>query len=114
MADVMDRGKIAFKRAYLEFVRNMATVVAYGFAAGFLFRKHPMLLGSELLPFALGFILYIAAMIAAYCASDLFTDAIMIRFDHFKRFRLALVLGMLGFVLCLIWVPYIVAFKLDK
>jgi hypothetical protein len=100
----------AFHRAYLEGMRNMATVVAYALGASFLIHKAPVLLGSHWCAWVAGIALYVASLGGAFCAVDQLVNALITRHPGLRRRRRFFVIAMLTVALIFIALPWYMTF----
>lgn len=100
----------SFHRAYLECMRNMATVVPYALGASFLIHKMPVILGSRRASWPVGLLLYAAGVGGAVCAVDQFINALIARHPNLRRRRWLFLALMLPVAFLFIALPWYMTF----
>lgn len=100
----------AFHRAYLECMRNMATVVAYALGASFLIHKAPVILGGRWVAVVIGMLLYAASFWGAYCAADQLANAVIARHSELRKRRWVLLTALMPGALILLALPWYMTF----
>lgn len=102
------------RRAYLELMRNMATVVAYSFAASYLLKNLPVIYGGTAFAAIAGGGLLLLALHGAGCASSLFADSLVARYRLLHGRRWLIMPTVLLVVAAMNFVPVIAAFELPR
>lgn len=77
--------KMAFKRAYLEAMRNMATIAAYAFATAYITHRQIKDPFDKTVMVVAGFCLSWITIVGAGFAMDFFWLAMQERFPHFRH-----------------------------
>lgn len=90
---VSEAQRKAFYRAYLEAMRNMATIAAYVFAIAYLGHRHVTTTWDKSVMFVAIMALTMVAYFGAQFASDILWEAVHLRFPRVRNSRVVRVLG---------------------
>jgi hypothetical protein len=75
----------AFARAFMEAMSNIAMVLAFATASAYLINTHPLIFGMKFLVIVPIVAAQLIATIGSVYASDLFVDALIVRFPSYAE-----------------------------